>query len=397
MALKQTWRWYGPNDPISLAEIKQTGAKGIVNALHHIPYGQLWTVEEILARKTIIEKAGLSWTVVESVPVHDDIKKRSGNYLTYIENYKQTLRNLAQCGIFTVCYNFMPVLDWSRTNLAMPIEDGSFALQFDYKAFIAFELFILKRIGDEANYTNAQIEEAKKYYESMSSDQIDELKKAILQGLPGSDESFTLEQLSELLDSYKGISRTNLLDNLKSFLKEIVPVAQEVGVRMAIHPDDPPRPVLGLPRVVSTISDIKEILSAVDSPSNGLTLCTGSLGAGAFNDLPAIAHAFAHRINFTHLRNVSRDEIGNFNEDFIFEGDVDLYAVMNELVEEEEKRKAQGREDWQIPMRPDHGNLMLGDINDRNFYPGYSLYGRMKGLAELRGLEVGIRRSKNLL
>lgn len=392
MALEQTWRWYGPKDPISLSEIKQTGATGIVNALHHIPYGELWSVAEILERKKTIEDAGLRWAVVESVPVHDDIKKRSGNYLIYIENYKQTLRNLAQCGIFTVCYNFMPVLDWSRTQLAMPFDDGTFALQFEMKAFIAFELFILKRSGDEANYSADQISEAKAYFDSMSQAQIDELKTAILQGLPGSDDSFTLEQLTELLDSYKGISRATLLDNLKSFLKAIIPVAEEVGVRMAIHPDDPPRPVLGLPRVVSTISDIKEILTSVDSPANGLTLCTGSLGAGAFNDLPTIAHNFAHRINFTHLRNVKRDKIGNFNEDYVFEGDIDLYSVMKELVLDEVRRKAQGREDWQIPMRPDHGNLMLGDVG-RQFYPGYSLYGRMKGLAELRGLEVGIRKS----
>ena len=395
MALKQTWRWYGPNDPISLAEIRQTGATGIVNALHHIPYGELWTVDEILKRKSVIESAGLTWEVVESVPVHDDIKKRAGNYLIYIENYKQTLRNLAQCGIYTVCYNFMPVLDWSRTQLAMPFADGSFALQFEYKAFIAFELFILKHSGEEANYTQEQIAEAKAYFESMSPAQIEELKSAILQGLPGSNDSFTLQQLDELLDSYKGISRQTLLTHLKLFLQEVIPVAQEVGVRMAIHPDDPPRPVLGLPRVVSTLSDINEILTAVDSPSNGLTLCTGSLGAGAFNNLPAIAKTFAHRINFTHLRNVHRDEIGNFNEEYVFNGDIDLYAVMKELVNEEEKRKAEGRSDWQIPMRPDHGNLMLGDIG-RQFYPGYSLYGRMKGLAELRGLEIGIRRSLNL-
>ncbi len=394
MALEQTWRWYGPKDSISLAEIRQTGVTGIVNALHHIPYGELWSIDEILERKKIIEKAGLTWSVVESVPVHDDIKKRTGNFKTYIENYKQTLRNLGQCGIHTVCYNFMPVLDWSRTTLNMPFADGSFALQFDYKAFRAFELFILKRTGEEVNYTETQIDEAKKYFEQMSPAQIEELKIAVMQGLPGCDDSFTLKQLEEGLDGYKGITRKMLLENLKLFLKEIVPVAEESGVRMAIHPDDPPRPVLGLPRVVSSIDDIREILSAVDSPSNGLTLCTGSLGAGAFNDLPKIAHSFANRINFTHLRNVRRDEDGNFNEDYVFEGDIDLYSVMKELVLEEERRKAEGRTDWQIPMRPDHGNLMLGDINSgRNFYPGYSLYGRMKGLAELRGLEVGIRRS----
>lgn len=392
MALEQTWRWYGPNDPITLQEIRQTGATGIVNALHQIPYGEIWSVEEIMKRKKMIEDAGMRWSVVESVPVHEDIKKRTGNYQQRIENYKETLRNLSKCGIDTVCYNFMPVLDWSRTSLDMKFPDGSYALEFKFYNFLAFELFILKRSGEEAKYTAEQIAEAKKVYESMSKEDIDALKKVVMQGLPGSDDSFTMEQLHEALDQYKGISREKLKVHLILFLKEVIPVAEEAGIRMAIHPDDPPRPVLGLPRVVSTIEDLKDIVSAVDSPANGITLCTGSLGAGSFNNCPLIAKTLAHRINFTHLRNVKRDETGNFHEDFVFNGDVDLYEVMKTLVLEEEKRKKEGRKDWQIPMRPDHGNLMLGDIG-RKFYPGYSLYGRMKGLAELRGLEVGIRNS----
>jgi len=375
-----------------LKEIRQTGVTGIVNALHHIPYGEVWPVDEIIQRKNIIEEAGLNWSVVESVPVHESIKKRTGNYKDCIENYKQTLRNLSTCGIYTVCYNFMPVLDWARTNLNMPFPDGSFALEFNYKAYRAFELFILKRSGEEAKYTPQQIEEARTYYVAMSPEEINNLKRVILLGLPGSDDSFTLEQLHEALDGYKGISRNQLKENLILFLREVIPVAEEVNIRMAIHPDDPPRPVLGLPRVVSTIEDLQDILQAFDSPSNGITLCTGSLGAGSFNDCTLIAKTFARRINFTHLRNVQRDDNGNFNETYVFEGDVDIYNVMRELVLEEEKRKMEGRSDWQIPMRPDHGNLMLGDIG-REFYAGYSLYGRMKGLAELRGLEIGIRNS----
>lgn len=391
MALEQTWRWFGPNDSILLKEIRQTGATGIVTALHHIPYGELWPADEIIARKKMIEDAGLRWSVVESVPVHEDIKRRNGNYKRCIENYKQTLRNLSECGIYTVCYNFMPVLDWSRTNLERKFPDGSISLEYNQKTFMAFELFILKRTGKEAKYTPEQIAWAKERYESMTDNEIDALKKVVLLSLPGSDDSFTLEQLNQGLDAYKGITRQILKENLILFIKEIIPVAEQSGIRLAIHPDDPPRPVLGLPRVVSTQEDLQDILNAYDSPANGITLCTGSLGAGCFNDCPLIAQTFAHRINFTHLRNVKRDDEGNFNEDYVFEGDVDIYKVMKILVLEEEKRKKEGRADWQIPLRPDHGNLMLGDTV-RKFYPGYSLYGRMKNLAELRGLEIAIRR-----
>ena len=395
MALEQTWRWFGPNDPISLEEIRQTGATGIVTALHHIPYGELWSLDEIEKRKQMIEKAGLRWSVVESVPVHEDIKKRKDRYKECIENYKQTLRNLSKFGIDTVCYNFMPVLDWSRTNLEIKFPDGSFASGFSKKAIIAFELFILKQSGDEAKYTKEEISEAENFIKSLSPENIELLKKTILLGLPGATDAFTLEQLHSAIQEYKGISKDILKENLRLFLQEIIPIAEEVGIRMAIHPDDPPIPVLGLPRIVSTIDDLKDIIEAVDSPNNGITLCTGSLGAGSFNDLCNIAGKFAHRINFAHLRNVNRDEKGNFNENYVFGGDIDLFEVMKTLVIEEEKRKKDGRKDWQIPLRPDHGNKMLEDIN-RPTYPGYPLYGRMKNLAELRGLEVGIRRSLGL-
>jgi mannonate dehydratase len=392
LALEQTWRWWGPKDPISLQEIRQTGVTGIVTALHHIPYGEIWTRDEIYKRKNAIEKEGLKWSVVESVPVHEDIKKRNGDFKRFITNYQLSLKNLAECGIYSVCYNFMPVLDWTRTSLRRRLSDGSYGLEFNSNAFRAFDIFILKRSGVEAIYSHDEIVQAEKYYSSLAQEEIEDLKKVILLGLPGNDDAFTIEQLKENLDQYKNISHGELKENLILFLKEVIPFAEEIGVKLAIHPDDPPRPILGLPRVVSTIEDLKDILKAHDSPSNGLTLCTGSLGAGSFNDCTIIAKTLAHRINFAHLRNVHRDLLGNFNETFVFEGDVDLVEVMKILVFEEEKRKEEGRGDWQIPVRPDHGNLMLGDIG-RQFYPGYSLYGRMKGLAELRGLEIGIRQS----
>jgi len=393
MALEQTWRWYGPNDPISLNEIKQTGATGIVSALHHIPNGEIWTVEEIQKHKDIIENTGLCWSVVESVPVHEDIKKQSGNYINYINNYKQTLKNLGKLGIRTVCYNFMPVLDWSRTDLKHKCDDGTYALIFKPEVFAAFDLFIFKRQGATNDY-NEQIQaKAKDYITNITESEKQALIRTIIQGLPGSEESFTLENFQEVLNQYKGISAKKLKENLFHFLTEIIPIAEESGVRMAIHPDDPPWPLLGLPRVLSTINDINEMVNHIDSVSNGITLCTGSLGAGHFTDLVKITNTFAHRINFAHLRNVSNDESGYFMEENLFEGDVDIYGVMRELILEEKKRKLNGRNDWQIPMRPDHGHLMLDDIHKAKTNPGYSLIGRMKGLAELRGLEIGIERS----
>jgi mannonate dehydratase len=390
--LAQNWRWFGPNDRITFEEIKQTGATGIVTALHQIPVGEVWPVEEIQKRKRMIELSGLSWTVVESVPVHEDIKKRTGEYQKYIGNYKNTLRNLAQCGIKTICYNFMPVLDWSRTNLLFKFADGSEVTRFDYIIFVAFDIHILHREDASASYTPELIKRADDYFNSLSMGQIGDLRKTILLGLPGSGETITLEQLKALLKSYEHIDNAKLRDHLYAFLREIVPVAEENGLFLAIHPDDPPFPLMGLPRIVSTEADLEGIIGLIDTPANGITMCTGSLGAGYFNNVEAMTEKFSHRINFAHLRNVTRDASYNFNENYFFDGDVDMYRVMKALVLEEKNRIASGRADWQIPMRPDHGNQMLGDLGKDN-YPGYSLYGRMKNLAEIRGLELGIRRS----
>ncbi|MCU4157165.1 mannonate dehydratase [Carboxylicivirga sp. A043] len=390
--IEQTWRWYGPNDRITLSDIKQTGATGIVTALHHVPNGEVWTIEEIQKRKVEIEAAGLVWSVVESVPVHEDIKKQSGNWEVYVANYQQSIRNLGECGIETICYNFMPVLDWSRTNLESSFDDGSLALIYEQKVFAAFDIHILKRPGAAIDYTDKIVQEAEAYFNSLDEAGIESLTNTVIKGLPGAEESYTLEQFQAVLDGYKDIDDARLRQHLQVFLEAIIPIAEESGVRMAIHPDDPPWGLLGLPRVVSTLDDAKTIISTVDSISNGITLCTGSWGAGYFNDLSEMAKELAPRINFAHLRNVNRDTDYNFNEDYLFNGDVDIYAVLKAIVEEEERRKQQGRNDFSIPVRPDHGNQMLGDVGQDN-NPGYSLYGRMKGLAEIRGLELGIRRS----
>ncbi len=392
--IEQTWRWYGPNDRITLNDIKQTGATGIVTALHHIPNGDVWTVEEIENRKKEIEAAGLTWSVVESVPVHEDIKKQTGNWEQYVENYCESIRNLGACGIYTICYNFMPVLDWSRTNLENVFNDGSLGLKYDQKVFAAFDIHILKRAGAEQDYSAKIIKEADEYIHNMTPAEIEVLTNNVIKGLPGAEESYTLEQFQNVLDGYKDIDDAKLRKHLLDFLSVIIPEAQKAGVRMAIHPDDPPWGLLGLPRVVSTLEDAKILTQHIDSISNGVTLCTGSWGAGYFNDLSQMAKELAHRINFAHLRNVKRDTDYNFNEDYLFEGDVDIYEVLKTIVTEEERRKSEGRADSSIPVRPDHGNQMLGDIGQDN-NPGYSLYGRMKGLAEIRGLELGIRRSMN--
>ncbi len=390
--IEQTWRWYGPNDRITLKDIRQTGATGIVTALHHISNGEVWTVEEIEKRKKEVADAGLIWSVVESVPVHEDIKKQSGNWELYVKNYQESIKNLGQCGIETICYNFMPVLDWSRTNLNSEFQDGSLALRYDQKVFAAFDMYILKRPGAYKDYSEKIVKEATEYFENMSPVEIETLTNNVIKGLPGAEESYTLEQFQSVLDGYKDIDDAKLRKHLLDFLSAIIPVAEQAGVRMAIHPDDPPWGLLGLPRVVSTLKDAKTIINAVYSISNGITLCTGSWGAGFFNDLSVMTRELAPRINFAHLRNVKRDTDYNFNEDYLFEGDVDIYEVLKAIVEEEERRKAEGRGDFSIPVRPDHGNQMLGDIGQDN-NPGYSLYGRMKGLAEIRGLELGIRRS----
>ena len=393
MALEQTWRWYGENDPISLSEVKQTGATGIVSALHHIPNGDVWPINEILKHKRKIENAGLSWSVVESVPVHEDIKKKKDDYKAYIDNYKQTIRNLGDAGIKTICYNFMPVLDWSRTNLKYKCEDGTYALIFKPEIFAAFDLVILNREDAKKEYTANLQSDALTYYTSISDSEKQELTKTMLQGLPGSEESFSLHDFKDVLKEYKTIDSSKLKNNLKYFLQKIIPIAEESDVRMAIHPDDPPWPLFGLPRVVSTIEHISEIVNSVDSVSNGITLCTGSFGAGHFNDVVHIAKTFSHRINFAHLRDVTNSESGFFREENMFQGSVDIYGVMHELIKEERNRISKGRADWKIPVRPDHGHLMLDDISKEKTNPGYSLIGRLKGLAEIRGLEIGITKS----
>ena len=386
MLMHQTMRWYGPNDPVSLSDIRQAGCEGVVTALHQIPVGEIWPVEEINKRKKLIENAGMSWTVIESLPVSEDIKKQNDNYLLHIENYKQSLKNVSVCGLKVVTYNFMPVLDWIRTDISYTMPDGSKALYFNRLDFIAFDLFMLNRPGAEKDYTEEEIANAKNKFLLMTAKEKEKIFHNCMLGLPGSDEAFTSEQVLSALKNYSDIDAKKLKEHLAYFLQQIIPVAEACGLKMAIHPDDPPYPVLGLPRIVSTEQDVADLLNAAPSPANGLCFCTGSFGARADNDIPKMLNRFGDQIHFLHLRNTKRDAVGNFFEADHLAGDTDMYEVIKEIVQ------IQRRRNISIPMRPDHGHQMLDDLKKKT-YPGYSAIGRLKGLAELRGVEYAISKS----
>jgi mannonate dehydratase len=391
--MKQTWRWYGPNDPVSLDHVKQAGATGIVNALHHIDCGEVWKVSEILKRKKIIESSALTWDVVESLPVHENIKTRRGNFHELIDNYKKSMSNLSMCGVKIICYNFMPILDWTRTKLDKKCKDGSKALEFNLSAIRAFDLFILKRKNANLDYMPNQIKEATDYFNSLSKHEKIEIENNILKGLPGSKQGYSLKSFKNLLKYYSEIGHNDLRNNLIYFLKDIIVHAKSLGILMCIHPDDPPISLFGLPRIVSNEEDFEFIFKSVPEINNGITFCTGSLGVIKENNLVKIFNKFASRVHFIHLRNTKRDSQGNFYEENHLEGDVDMYEIVLQILKEQKKRYLQKRLDFKIPMRPDHGHQMLDDLNKSNKNPGYSAIGRLRGLAELRGLELGILKS----
>lgn len=396
--MEQTWRWFGPEDVVQLPHIRQTGATGIVTALHHIPYGVVWSVEEIEKRKATIaadRTLGLRWSVVESLPVHESIKIGEGELTSLFDNYRQSLRNLAACGVLTVCYNFMPVLDWTRTELAYPLPGGGTALRFNAHEQAAFDCFMLERPGAEADHSPEVLAKAREWFDRSTEADRSKLLANIMAGLPGAYDRYDIPGLRKMLDRYHGIDAAALRENLARFLREVVPVAEEVGIRMCIHPDDPPRPMMGLPRIVSNEDDLAFIIGAVDSPANGITLCSGSLGAGPANDVPAIGRRFANRIWFAHLRNVAKEPDGSFMEADHLGGDTDMVAVVTALLEEQKRRKDAGEERWRIPMRPDHGHELLDDVGKAT-HPGYPAIGRLKGLAELRGVMTAVASLRNL-
>lgn len=382
--MKETFRWFGPSDAVSLSDIRQSGATGIVTALHHIPNGDIWPIDAVEATKNTILKAGLEWAFIESIPIHENIKLRQGDYVKRIENYKQSLINVAKCGVKNVCYNFMPVLDWTRTHLFWELEDGSTALRFDKVEMAAFEAFIMKRKGVEKSYSNAILDAAEKRFKNMSSDEKQCLEESILKGLPGTVDDLTIPKFNDMIFQYDGIYHSDLKSNLSNFLNEIIPLAEELGIKMAIHPDDPPFDIMGLPRVVTNEKDLDDLVNFIDSPSNGITFCTGSLGANPENDLPKMIKKFKDRIHFLHLRNVKREPNGSFYEDHHLEGSSDMYEIVKAILKIEKERNIT------LPMRPDHGHQMLHDLQNNTTYAGYSAIGRLKGLAELRGLSMGI-------
>jgi mannonate dehydratase len=396
--MEQTWRWFGPDDVVQLSHICQTGATGIVTALHQIPYGVIWSVEEIEKRKALIAadpSLGLRWSVVESLPIHERIKIGEGDLTGLFDNYRQSMRNLAQCGVTTICYNFMPVVDWTRTELTYPLPGGATALRFNAHEFAAFDCFMLERPGAEADYSPDVLERAKEWYLRSSEADRRSLLSNIMAGLPGAYDRYDIPGLRVMLDRYKDVDAAALRENLARFLREVIPTAEEVGIRMCIHPDDPPRPLMGLPRIVSNAEDIAFIVGAVDLPANGLTLCSGSLGANPVNDVPAIAKQFSDRIWFAHLRNVAKEPDGSFMEADHLGGDTDMVSLVTVLLEEQKRRKDAGDVHWRIPIRPDHGHELLDDVG-RPTHPGYPIIGRMRGLAELRGVMQAVSALRNL-